>query len=61
MKPAATWTRKETNRIQKKAYQFFLRDGRIWKHLKKRNGVPLRVVAKKGEQEELLAAYHDSP
>jgi hypothetical protein len=57
----APWTREETNRIRKKAYRFFLRDGRIWKHPKKRNGVPLRVVTKKEERKELLMAYHKSP
>jgi hypothetical protein len=61
MTPAAAWMREEANQIRKKAYRFFVRDGRIWKHLKKRNGVPLRVVANKGEQEEFLAAYHDNP
>ena len=61
MIPGAAWTKDEANRIRKKAYRFFLRDGYIWKHPKKRNGIPLRVVAKKEEQEELLAAYHDSP
>ena len=30
----------------------------IWKHPKKRNDIPLPVVAKKEEQEELLMAYH---
>jgi hypothetical protein len=58
MTPDAAWMREETNQIQKKAYRFFIRDGCIWKHPKKRNG---RVVAKKEEQEELLAAYHESP
>ena len=57
----AAWTKEETNRIRKKAYQFFLRDWYIWKHPKKRDDIPLRVVAKKEEQEELLAAYHESP
>ena len=31
----AAWTREEANRIRKKAYRFFLRDGRIWKLPKK--------------------------
>ena len=61
MTPDAAWTKEEANRIRKKAYRFFLRDGGIWKHPKKRNGAKLRVVAKKEEQEELLAAYHKSP
>jgi hypothetical protein len=50
MTPAAEWTRKEANRIRKKAYRFFLRDGYIWKYPKKRSGAPLRVVAKGEEQ-----------
>jgi hypothetical protein len=61
MTPAADWTREEAYRIRKTAYRFFLRDGRIWKHPKKKNGVPLRVVTKKEEQEELLVAFHESP
>ena len=35
------WTKEETNRIRKKAYRVFLRDGYIWKHPKKRNDIPL--------------------
>ena len=61
MTPDATWTKEEANRIRKKAYWFLLQDGTIWKHPKKRNNVPLWVVAKKEEQEELLTAYHESP
>ena len=45
--------------ITVEAYRFFLRDGYLWKHPKKRNGVPLRVVAMKEDQEELLKAHHD--
>ena len=57
----ASWTKDEANRIWKKAYRFFLRDGSIWKMPKKRGGIPLWVVAKKDEQEALLTAYHESP
>jgi hypothetical protein len=49
MTSAAEWTREEANRIQKKVYRFFLRNGRIWRPPKKKNGVPLRVVVKKEE------------
>jgi hypothetical protein len=61
MIPAAEWTREEACRIRKKAYRFFVRDRRIWRHPKKKNGVPLRVVTKKEEQEELLVEFHESP
>jgi hypothetical protein len=46
---ATEWTREEAFRIRRKAYQFFLRNGRIWKHPKKKNGVPLQVVTKEEE------------
>ena len=49
MAPDAAWTKEETHQIRKKAYRFFLRDGCIWKHPKKRVGIPLRVVVKKEE------------
>ena len=61
MTPDASWMKDEANRIRKKAYRFFLRDRYLWKHPKKRNGVPLRVVAMKVDQEELLKTDHDSP
>jgi hypothetical protein len=61
MTPAMEWTREEACQIRKKAYRFFLRDGHIWRHPKKKNYVSLRVVTKKEEQEELLTAFHESP
>ena len=47
MTPDTSWTKDEANRIRKKAYRFFLRDGYLWKHPKMRHDVPLRVVAMK--------------
>mgnify|MGYP000273496517 CR=1 FL=1 len=38
------WMKEEASRLRKKAYKFFLRGGKIWRHPKKRNGAPLRVV-----------------
>jgi hypothetical protein len=61
MTSMAEWTKEEANRIRKKAYRFFLHDGYMWKHPKKRGGAPLRVIVKGEEQKELLAAFHDSP
>jgi hypothetical protein len=61
MTPAAEWTRENACWIPRKVYRFFLRDRRIWKHPKKKNGVPLRVVTKKEEQKELLVTFHESP
>jgi lipocalin len=60
MTPTPEWTREEAGRIRKKAYRFFLRDRHIWRHPKKKNGVQLRLVTKREEQ-ELLVAFHESP
>ena len=56
MAPDVTWTREEASRMRKKEYHFFLRDESIWRHPKKRGGVPLCVVVGKAEREGLLAA-----
>ena len=56
-----TWTKEEAGRIRKKSYRFFLRDGKIMWHPKKRTGTPLRVVTKKEEQTVLLSEFHESP
>ena len=45
---------------QKKAYKYFLKDGYLWKHPKKRKGAPLRVVCKKEEQHTLIVKFHNS-
>ena len=59
--PDAVCTKEEVNRIRKKAYRFFLQDGSIWKHLKKRIGIPLRLVIRREEQKVLLSVYHERP
>ena len=40
----ASWTREEASQLRKRAYRYFLRNGKIWRHPKKRNDTPLRVV-----------------
>ena len=55
------WMKHEANRIQKKLYCFFLRNESMWKHPKKRNVVPLRVVTRREEHMALLSEYHKSP
>ena len=37
----ASLTREEASRLRKKAYMYFLRNGKIWRHPKKRNDAPL--------------------
>ena len=57
----AAWKRDEGIRIRMKPYWFFLHNGSIWRHPKKRNGTPLRLMIKRGEQKALLSVYHESP
>ena len=38
-----SWTREEASQLQKRAYMYFLRNGKIWRYPKKRNDVPLRI------------------
>ena len=45
--PDVAWMKEEVNRIQKKARSFFLRNGSIWKHPKKRNDIPLYIVKRR--------------
>ena len=41
----ASLTREEANQLRKKAYRYFLRNGKIWRHPKKQNDAPLWVIA----------------
>ena len=41
----ASITREEASQLQKKAYRYFLQNGKIWRLPKRRNDAPLRVVA----------------
>ena len=61
LSPDVACTKGEANRIWKKAYHFFLWNRSIWKHMKKRNGIPLRIVTRREEQMALLSEYHESP
>ena len=50
-----------TQRIQKKVYKYFLKDGGIvWKPLNRRTRTPLRVVCKE-EHTTLVFEFQDSP
>jgi hypothetical protein len=54
------WTTDDFRRIWKKAYKYFLKDGHLWRHAKKNNGIPMRVVSKLEEQRRLIKEFHDS-
>ena len=60
LKKDESWTNEDFRRIRKKAYKYFLKDGYLWKHPKKRKGAPLRVVCKREEQQMLIVEFHDS-
>ena len=40
-------TKEEALRVRKKAYRYFLKGGFLWRHPKRRTGIPRRVVVKK--------------
>jgi hypothetical protein len=54
------WTTDDFRRIRKKAYKYFLKDGHLWRHAKKNNGIPMRVVCKLEEQQRLIREFHDT-
>ena len=57
----ASWTKEEASWLWKKVYKFFLRNGKIWRHPKKRNGTRLRVVAWIEDQSVLMTEFHKGP
>jgi hypothetical protein len=50
----------EFRRIRKRAYKYFLKDGHLWRHVKKKNGIRMRVVCKLEEQRRMMEEFHDS-
>ena len=56
----ASLTKEEALRIRKKAYQYFLKGGLLWRHPKRRTGIPRRVVMKKEVQRTLMTEFHES-
>ncbi|KAL3682680.1 hypothetical protein R1sor_000702 [Riccia sorocarpa] len=54
------WTDEEFRRIRKKAYNFRLEGGYLWKRPKRRTGMPLRVVCDRETQLKLMAEFHES-
>ena len=46
--------------FRKKAYKYFLKDGALWRHAKKKNETPIKLVCKLEEQQKLISEFHDS-
>ena len=49
-----SWSTEDFHRIRKKAYKYFLKDGALWRHAKKKNGTLMRVVCKLEDQQKLM-------
>ena len=54
-------TKGEAGQLRKKAYRYFLRNGKIWKVPKRRSDVPLQVIARIDDQRKLMSEFHESP
>ena len=57
----ALMTKEEPGKLRKRAYRYFLQNGKIWRIPKKRNDVPLRVIARADDQQKLMSEFHESP
>ena len=57
----ATTKKEEARWLLKKAYRFFLRNGRIWRVPRRRSDTPLRVIASIEDQQKLISKFHESP
>ena len=57
----ASWAREEVSQLRKRAYRYFLRNGKIWRHPKKQNNGPLRVIARAEDQVRVISEFHESP
>lgn len=53
------WTTEEFKRIRKKAYNFLLKEGFLWKRPKKKGHIPLRVIDTQEEKLQILQYCHD--
>jgi len=53
-------TIEEFKKIRKRAYDFFLKEGFLWKRPKKKGHIPLRVIDTENEKHQILQHCHDS-
>ncbi|KAL3698204.1 hypothetical protein R1sor_012280 [Riccia sorocarpa] len=54
------WTDADFKRIKKKAYDYMVRDGYLWRRHKHVDGVPRRVVCDRETQVRLMKEFHES-
>ena len=55
-----SWSTEDFHQIRKKAYKYFLKDGALWRHAKKKNGTLMRVFYKLENRQKLMSKFHDS-
>ena len=51
----------EARQLRKKAYRYFLRNGKIWRVPKRRSDASFRVIAQTDDQRKLMSEFHESP
>ena len=54
------WSNQEYKKIRKKAYGFFLKEGHLWRHPKRRGDMPKRVVSDHATQQQVIKDLHES-
>ncbi|KAL3695519.1 hypothetical protein R1sor_009595 [Riccia sorocarpa] len=60
LKKQDSWSDEQYRSIRKKAYNYMLKDGYLWKRPKRRDGLPLRVVCDVDTQQKLMKEFHES-
>ena len=55
-----SWSTEDFHRLRKKAYKYLLKDGALWRHAKKKNETPMRVICKLEDRQKLMSEFHDS-
>jgi hypothetical protein len=43
-----------------KSYKYFLKDGALWQHAKKKNETPMWIVCKLEDRQKLMSEFHNS-
>ena len=57
----ASMKKEEVVRLRKKAYRYFLQNGKIWRVPKRRSDAPLRVITSTEDQRKLILEFQESP
>jgi transposase InsO family protein len=55
-----SWSTEDFHRIGKKENKYFIKVAAVWRHTKKKNGTPMRVVRKLADQRKRMSEFHES-